>query len=55
MKNKRFSVEPIVAVFNLAELGLSVADLICQNRISEQTFHRWKREYAVLNRISFGS
>jgi putative transposase len=48
MKRKRFSVEQIVALVNQAELGLPVADLIRQVGISEQTFYRWKKEYAGL-------
>jgi putative transposase len=35
-------------VVKQAELGLPVADLIRQVGISEQTFYRWKREYAGL-------
>jgi putative transposase len=37
---KRFSVEQIVTVPKQAELGLSVAELIRQVGISEQTFNR---------------
>jgi len=48
MKKQRFSVEQIVAVLKQAELGLPVADLIRQVGISEQTFYRWKRQYAGL-------
>jgi putative transposase len=29
-----------------AELGMPVSDLIRQVRISEQTFYRWKKQYA---------
>ena len=46
MKKKRFSVEQIVAVLKQAELGMPVADLIRQVGISEQTFYRWKKQYA---------
>ena len=46
MKKKRFSVEQIVAVLKQAELGMPVADLIRQVRISEQTFYRCKKQYA---------
>lgn len=46
MKRKRFSVEQIVAVLKQAELGMPVADLIRQVGISEQTFCRWKKQYA---------
>jgi putative transposase len=48
MKKKRFSVEQIVSVLKQAELGLPVADVIRQVGISEQTFYRWKRQYAGL-------
>ena len=48
MKKKRFSVEQIVAVLKQAELGMPVADLIRHVGISEQTFYRWKKQYAGL-------
>ncbi len=48
MKKKRFSVEQIVAVLKQADLGMPVADLIRQVGISEQTYYRWKKEYAGL-------
>ena len=48
MRKRRFSVEQIVAVLKRAELGLPVADLIRQVGISEQTFYRWKKQYAGL-------
>ena len=48
MKRKRFSVEQIVAVLKQAELGMPVADVIRQMGISEQTYYRWKKQYAGL-------
>lgn len=48
MRKKRFSVEQIVAVLKQAELGMPVADIIRQVGISEQTFCRWKKQYAGL-------
>lgn len=48
MKRKRFSIEQIVAVLKQAELGMPVADVIRQMGISEQTFYRWKKQYAGL-------
>ena len=48
MKRKKFSIEQIVAVLKQANLGLPVADLIRQIGISEQTFYRWKKQYAGL-------
>ena len=48
MKRKRFSVEQIVAVLKQAEAGTRVAELIRQIGITEQTFYRWKKQYAGL-------
>ena len=48
MTRKRFSVEQIVAVLKQAELGMPVADILRQIGISEQTFYRWKKQYAGL-------
>lgn len=48
MKKQRFSVEQIVAVLKQAEMGMSVADLVRQIGISEQTFYRWKKQYKGL-------
>ena len=48
MKGKRFSVEQIVAVLKQVELSLPVADAIRHVGISEQTFYRWKKQYAGL-------
>jgi putative transposase len=46
VKRKRFSVERIVAVLKRAGLGMAVTDLTRQVGISEQTFYRWKKQYA---------
>ena len=46
MKRKRFSVEQIVSVLKQAELGMPVADLVRRVAVSEQTFDRWKKQYA---------
>ena len=48
MKRKQYSVEQIVAALKQAELGMPVADLIRQLGISEQTYYRWKKQYAGL-------
>ena len=46
MKKKRFSVEQIVAVLKQADLGMPLADVVRQVGISEQTYYRWKKQYA---------
>jgi putative transposase len=48
MKKKRFAVKKIVAVLKEAEAGMPVADLIRRIGITEQTFYRWKKQYAAL-------
>lgn len=48
MKKKRFSVEQIVAILKQVELGMTVADVVRQVGISEQTFYRWKKLYSGL-------
>jgi putative transposase len=49
MKKKRFAVEQIIAVLKEAEAGMPVAELIRRIGISEQTFYRWKKQYAGLD------
>ncbi len=44
MKQKRYSVEQIIAVLKQAELGASVGDIVRKLGISEQTFYWWKKE-----------
>ena len=49
MKRKRFSVEQIVAVLKQSRgRDAGVAELIRHVGISEQTFYRWKKQYAGL-------
>ena len=48
MKKKRYSTEQIVAALKRAEMGMSVADLIRQMGITEQTYYRWKKKYGGL-------
>ena len=49
MKKKRFSAEQIAAILKQQELGMPVAELIRKVGISEQTFYRWKTQYAGLD------
>ena len=46
MKKKRFSVEQITAVLQQVSGGVPVGDVCRQVGVSEQTFYRWKKEYA---------
>jgi putative transposase len=46
VKRKRFSVEQITAVLQQVGGGVPVGDVCRQVGVSEQTFYRWKKEYA---------
>jgi len=48
MKQKRYTVEQIIAVLKQAELGTSVSDIVRKLGISEQTYYRWKKKYGGL-------
>ena len=46
MKKKRFSVEQITSVLQQVTAGVPVGEVCRQVGISEQTFYRWKKQYA---------
>ena len=46
MKKGRFTEEQIAHVRHQVETGASVAEVIRKIGISEQTFYRWKKQYA---------
>lgn len=46
MKKGRFTEEQIAFALRQAETGAPVAEVIRKMGISEQTFYRWKKQYA---------
>jgi putative transposase len=46
MKKGRFNEEQIAFALRQAETGTPVAEVIRKMGISEQTFYRWKKQYA---------
>lgn len=48
MKRKHFTEEQIMAVLNQAETGVPVKEICRQHGFTEQTFYRWKKQYAWL-------
>ena len=48
MKQKRFSVEQIVAILKQAEARVPLAELLRRVGVSQQTFYRWKKQYVGL-------
>lgn len=52
MKKKKFSDEKILAVLAEAETGATIVETCRKHGISEPTFHRWKAEFAGLDKAS---
>ena len=48
MKKARFTEEQIAFALRQPETGTAVAEVIRKMGISEQTFYRWKKQYAGL-------
>ena len=46
MKGKRYTTEEKIRILREAEVaGRTILDVCRERKISEQTFHRWKREF----------
>lgn len=48
MKGKRHSTEERIRILGKADGGKSILDVCREHNISEQTFHRWKREFGMM-------
>ena len=49
MKAKRYTTEQKIRILREAEkAGQSIVELCREKGISEQTFHRWKREFGMM-------
>ncbi len=49
MKGKRHTTEQKIRILREAELSdTTILDVCRSHQISEQTFHRWKREFGML-------
>lgn len=45
MKKARFTETQIVNILKLADSGMKVEDICCQNGISNTTYYNWKSKY----------
>jgi putative transposase len=49
MKAKRYTTEQKIRILREAEkAGQSIVEVCREKGISEQTFHRWKREFGIM-------
>ena len=46
MKRRRYNPEQIASFLQQAELGISIADICRKHGFTQQTFYRWKKQYA---------
>lgn len=49
MKGKRYTTEQKIRILRQAEqAGATIPDVCREHAISEQSFHRWKREFGMM-------
>ncbi len=46
MKRRRYNPEQITSFLHQVDMGVSVKDLCRKHGFSEQTYYRWKKQYA---------
>ena len=49
MKGKRHTTEERIRILRKAEAGKTVAEVIREHGISEQTFYRWRKEFGMMD------
>ena len=49
MKGKRYTTEEKIRMLRQADKGKTILEACRENNISEQTFHRWKREFGMID------
>ena len=48
MKGKRYTTEQKIRILREADTGKTIQDVCREHKISEQSFHRWKREFGMM-------
>ena len=49
MKGKRYTTEEKIRMLREADKGKTILEACRENNISEQSFHRWKREFGMID------
>lgn len=48
MKGKRYTTEEKIRILRQADGGCAITEVCQERNISEQTFHRWKRQFGQM-------
>ena len=48
MKGKRYTTEEKIRILREADSGRTILEICREKNISEQTFHRWKRQFGLM-------
>jgi putative transposase len=48
MKGKRYTTEEKIRILRDADGGRTILEVCRERNISEQTFHRWKRQFGMM-------
>ena len=48
MKSKRHTTEDKIRILRAADGGRNIVEVCKEKNISEQTFHRWKRQFGMM-------
>ena len=48
MKGKRYTTEEKIRILREADGGRTILEVCRERNISEQTFHRWKRQFGMM-------
>jgi len=48
MKGVKFTTEDKIRILRTADGGRSIVEICKEKNISEQTFHRWKRQFGLM-------
>ena len=49
MKGKRYTTEQKIRILREADTGKTIQDVCRESGISEQSFHRWKKEFGMMD------
>ena len=49
MKGKRYTTEEKIRMLRQVDKGKKILEVCRGNNISEQSFHRWKREFGMID------